>query len=91
MDPAAVYSIHIDNDGDAVEDLTFQFKFTNQLPNNNAGIALQVGAEGDKRTIAVPLKNIGGITAQDQTAANFIESYQLTLVTGPQKTHYNLR
>ena len=85
MDPAAVYSIHIDNDGDAVEDLTFQFKFTNQLPNNNAGIALQVGAEGDKRTIAVPLKNIGGITAQDQTAANFIESYQLTLVTGPQK------
>src|SRR3954454_4568187 len=27
MDPDGVYEIHIDNDGDAVEDLTFQFKF----------------------------------------------------------------
>jgi hypothetical protein len=28
MDPAALYEIHIDNDGDANEDLTFQFRFT---------------------------------------------------------------
>jgi hypothetical protein len=85
MDSAATYSIHIDNDGDAVEDLTFQFNFTNQLGNNNQGVALEVGPEGDKRTISVPLKNIGGITAQDQSATNFFESFALTVVTGPQK------
>ena len=28
MDPDAVYEIHIDNVGDAVEHLTFQFKFS---------------------------------------------------------------
>src|ERR1700741_5282984 len=27
MDPNALYEIHIDNDGDGVEDLTFQFRF----------------------------------------------------------------
>ena len=86
MDPAAVYSIHIDNDGDAVEDLTFQFKFTNQLANDNQGIALTVGPADNQRTVSVPLKNVGGITAQDQSAANFSESYQMSLVTGPQKT-----
>jgi len=27
MDPNALYEIHIDNNGDGVEDLTFQFRF----------------------------------------------------------------
>ena len=43
MDPTALYEIHVDNDGDAREDLTFQFRFTNRLANNNQGIALQIG------------------------------------------------
>src|SRR5262245_58463966 len=29
LDPDAVYDILIDNDGDAIEDLTFRFQFTN--------------------------------------------------------------
>jgi hypothetical protein len=86
MDPAAVYSIHIDNDGDAIEDLTFQFNFTNELANNNQGIALTVGPADNQRSVSVPLKNIGGITAADQSAANFSESYELTLVKGPQNS-----
>ena len=31
LDPNALYEIHIDNTGDAVEDLTFQFRFKNNL------------------------------------------------------------
>lgn len=85
MDPAAVYSIHLDNDGDAVEDLTFQFRFTNQLANENQGVALTVGPAGNQRTVSVPLKNVGAISAADQSAANFSESYELTLVTGAQR------
>jgi hypothetical protein len=34
------YDIHVDNDGDAHEDLTFRFRFTNSL--NNGGIGLGV-------------------------------------------------
>jgi len=33
LDQNALYEIHIDNDGDAVEDLTFQFDFTNKAPD----------------------------------------------------------
>lgn len=86
MDPAAVYSIHIDSDGDAVEDMTFQFRFESMLPNNNEGVALMIGPADDQRSVKVPLKNIGGITAGDQSAANFSESYSLSLVTGPQSS-----
>ena len=84
MDPAAVYSIHIDNDGDAVEDLTFQFRFTSALPNDNQGVELMVGPSDNQRSVGVPLKNIGGITAMNQGAANFSESYTVSLVEGPQ-------
>jgi hypothetical protein len=81
MDPAALYEIHVDNDGDARENLTFQFRFTNRLPNDNRGLKLGIaGAQ-----VAVPLKNIAGVSAADSTALNFRESYQLTLVRGDRR------
>ena len=48
MDPDATYSIHIDNDGDAVEDITFAFNFKSMLPNDNQGVQLTVGPEGNQ-------------------------------------------
>ncbi|GAA0853793.1 DUF4331 domain-containing protein [Aliiglaciecola litoralis] len=86
MDPAAVYSIHVDNDGDAVEDMTFQFRFTSSLLNDNQGAALMVGPEGAQKSVGVPLKNIGPITATNQASANFSETYSLTMVSGSQRT-----
>jgi hypothetical protein len=78
MDPAARYEIHVDNNGDAKEDLTFRFSFTNRLPDSNMGIALGVGSN----QVAIPLKNAGPISASDQSQLNFIESYKLDLVQG---------
>lgn len=53
LDSKGIYEIKIDNDGDGVEDLTFQFRFTNDRENltvNAGGIAT-----------AIPLVNIGQI------------------------------
>ncbi len=81
LDPTALYEIHVDNDGDAKEDLTFQFRFTNRLANNNNGIKLGIGAS----QVAVPLKNVGPVSANDSAALNFNESYTLTLVRGDRR------
>lgn len=83
MDPAAEYAIHIDNDGDAVEDISFTFNFTSMLAADNEGIALPVGPEGNQKMIKVPLKNVGPVSADDASAANFSEMYEMTMVTGP--------
>lgn len=83
MDPAAAYNIHIDSDGDAIEDLTYQFKFSNTLAANGEGIKLTIGPDGNQRQVAIPLKNAGGIVAGDNSALNFIESYSLTQIEGP--------
>ncbi len=85
MDSAALYEIHIDNDGDANEDLSFQFRFNNRLANNNRGLSLPIGASGQQQNVAVPLKNIGPISATDSSALNFNETYTVTLMRGDRR------
>ncbi|KIN71053.1 DUF4331 domain-containing protein [Sulfitobacter guttiformis] len=82
MDPDAIYEIHIDNDGDAVEDITFQFDFANELANDGAGIALQIG----DATVAIPLRTAGQITGAASDSLNEIESYTLTHITGDRRS-----
>src|SRR6202790_2358105 len=60
MDPNALYEIMIDNNGDGVEDLTFQFRFNTV----NNGAAVMAGT----KSIPVPLINIGPVTAADKSA-----------------------
>ena len=83
LDNDAVYEIHIDNDGDAQEDLTFQFDFSTALANGGAGIALNV----DGQNVAIPLRNAGqiGTTPKDPNI-NEIETYKLTLIRGDRRT-----
>jgi hypothetical protein len=87
MDPDALYEIHIDNNGDNNEDLTFQFQFTPKLNS----IALPVGPTPTStatKMVAIPLVNAGtiGPSANDVGNANVTESYSLTLVRGDRRT-----
>jgi hypothetical protein len=81
LDSAALYEIHVDSDGDAKEDLTFQFRFTNRLANDNRGIKLGIGGS----QVAVPLKNVGPVSANDSSLLNFNESYTLSVVRGDRR------
>lgn len=76
MDPEAYYEIHIDNDGDNVEDLSFRFDFTNRLRD----LQLPVGPAGQEVDISVPLKFIGPVTQAGDRDLNELESYRLSLV-----------
>lgn len=82
MDPDAIYEIHVDNNGDAVEDVTFQFKFQNELAMNGAGIALTIGEEN----VAIPLRTAGPITGDPGDPLNEIESYTLTQILGDRRS-----
>lgn len=82
MSSDAIYEIHVDNNGDAKEDLTFQFDFSQRLGNEGKGIALPI----DGKNIPVPLVNVGPVTKQDQTTANFREFYTLHLIKGDRRT-----
>jgi hypothetical protein len=77
----ALYEIHIDNNGDAVEDITFQFRFS----NNSRDIALPIGPAGNQRTNAIPLIIAGQLFATNTGALNLIEQYTLNIIRGPRR------
>lgn len=80
MDPDAIYEIYVDNTGDAIEDLTFQFKFDNVLKNGK-GITLTIGG----KELPIPLRHIGQITQPMDSDLGEDETYTITLVTGDRR------
>ncbi len=80
LDPQALYEIHIDNNGDAREDITFQFRFATQIKD----ISLPIGGV----EVSVPLSNVGGIGPGrgDNGASNVIETYTVDVVRGDRRS-----
>ncbi len=81
MDPDAIYEIHIDNTGDAVEDLTYQFKFANTL-KGDTGKTIVVGT----KTLPIALRHIGPISAPGDANLGEDETYTVTQITGNRRT-----
>lgn len=80
LDSQALYEIHIDNNGDSTEDLTFQFRFEDSFPNGGS-LQLNVGGED----IPSVLRNIGVLSADDQSGLNHLETYTLSVVSGDRR------
>jgi len=77
FDANALYEIHIDNNGNGVEDITFQFRFKNNL----ADITLPIGG----KNVSIPLVQAGAISASSNAALNLKETYQLDIVRGDRR------
>ncbi|MGE4242837.1 DUF4331 domain-containing protein [Ramlibacter sp.] len=78
FDNNALYEIHIDNNGDAVEDLTFQFRFK----STSKDAALNVGG----KSVKVPLIAAGQITSVNAATLNVRETYSIDVVRGNRRS-----
>ena len=77
FDPNALYEIHIDNVGDGVEHMTFQFQFK----NTSKATALTVGG----KAVKIPLINSGVITGVNPATLNVRETYTVNIVRGTRR------
>jgi len=77
LDPNALYEIHIDNNGDAKEDLSFQFRFKNTLK----GITLPING----KNMAIPLIQAGTVSDKAAAALNVNETFTVDLVRGDRR------
>ncbi len=82
LDPNALYEIHVDNDGDAREDITFQFRFQ----NISRGFKLPVGPAGNQRQNEIPLLAAGPITAGNNGSLLIDQTYTLSIIRGPRRS-----
>jgi hypothetical protein len=82
LDPNALYEIHLDNNGDGKEDLTFQFQFKNELANNGAGITLPIGG----KNVSIPLRQAGAVTNAPGAPLSYTESFTLNVVRGDRRS-----
>lgn len=78
MDPKALYEIHIDNNGDAREDITFQFQFRNNFKNTKVPVGNQM--------IGIPLTQSGPVSQPNDPALNVNEQYTVNIVRGDRRT-----
>jgi hypothetical protein len=81
MDPNALYEIHLDNNGDAREDITFQFRFNNRLANSGRGVELSIGG----KNVAIPLTQAGAVSALNDPNLNVAETYSVNIVRGDRR------
>ena len=77
FDPNALYEIHIDNNGDGVEDITFQFQFK----NTSKATALTVGG----KAVKIPLIQSGQISGVNPASLNVRETYTVNVVRGTRR------
>ena len=77
LNPDALYEIHIDNNGDAVEDLSFQFRFK----NTSKGTPVTVGG----KAVKPPLIYNGPITGVNPASLLVRETYTLDVVRGTRR------
>ncbi len=77
MDPNALYEIHLDNNGDAKEDLTFQFRFQNKFNN----ISLPIGG----KNVSIPLTQAGQVSAPNAATLNVNETFTVNVMRGDRR------
>ena len=78
LDPDALYEIHIDNNGDGKEDLTFQFRFTNTIKDAQFTV-------GGKK-VSIPLViNGGAIDSPNAAGTNLRETFTVNVVRGDRR------
>lgn len=82
LDPAATYDIHVSNDGDAIEDITFRFRFYNR----DAGLTYGVGPEGMETAVPVPGVIAGPFGPGDDTMVNLRQTYWVQVIQGNVET-----
>lgn len=78
----ALYEIHVDQDGDAQEDLTFRFQFQTTV----TPITLSVGDPGMEVDVAIPLINAGPFSDGNLGNLARIERYTLDVIEGDRLT-----
>jgi hypothetical protein len=82
FDPSVLYSIHIDNSYDALEDISFEFRFTTKINAPGLFTGFAGAGSGIKAPANAPLSSPTNPSQAVSTAGNPVIPPQITSLTG---------
>jgi Domain of unknown function (DUF4331) len=90
FDPTILYSIHIDNSYDALEDISFEFRFTTKINAPGLFTGFAGAGSGIKAPTNAPLSSTSNPGQGTPTAGNAVIPPQITSLTGSGAAGFSL-
>ncbi len=78
MDENAVYDVHVDTDGDALPNITYEFRFFNQFQDKKFPV--------NGVPVAIPLSQIAPVNENDLRGLNVLQYYTVTVIQNGVRT-----
>jgi hypothetical protein len=90
FDPTILYAIHVDNSYDAVEDVSFEFRFTTKINAPGLFTGFAGAGSGIKAPANAPLSSPSNPSQATSTAGNAVIPPQITSLTGSGAAGFSL-
>jgi hypothetical protein len=90
FDPSILYAIHVDNSYDAVEDVSFEFRFTTKINAPGLFTGFAGAGSGIKAPSNAPLSSTANPNQGISTAGNAVIPPQITSLTGSGAAGFSL-
>jgi Domain of unknown function (DUF4331) len=87
FDPSVLYEMHVDNNQDGLDDVTFQFRFTTQINDPNLFTGFVGGIAGIPQITALSGPGSEGLSLSQTYTVTMVKNGQSTILIGPDTLH----
>jgi len=87
FDPSVLYEMHVDNNQDGLDDVTFQFRFTTQISEPNLYTGFVGGIAGIPQITSLTGSGAEGLSLSQTYTVTMVKNGQSTFLIGPDTLH----
>ena len=87
FDPSVLYEMHVDNNQDGLDDVTFQFRFTTQISEPNLFTGFAGGIAGIPQITSLTGTGAEGLSLSQTYTVTMVKNGQSTFLIGPDTLH----
>jgi hypothetical protein len=87
FDPSVLYEMHVDNNQDGLDDVTFQFRFATHINQPNLFTGFAGGIAGIPQITSLTGAGAEGLSLSQTYTVTMVKNRQSTILTGPEALH----
>src|SRR5271170_2515807 len=87
FDPSVLYEMHVDNNQDGLDDVTFQFRFATHINQPNLFTGFAGGIAGIPKITSLTGAGAEGLSLSQTYTVTMVKNGQSTILIGPEALH----